>query len=304
MPVQETKKTKIYIGPAGWSYADWEGVVYPSGTGYDRLLYIARYFKVIELNSSFYRIPPVRMVSSWRDRLSTVPDFRLTIKVNGKFTHERKYSPAELKEFVDRFSPLQEAGISGPFLLQFPWSFRNTPESREYIEGLSPFFSGRPAAVELRHGSWNVPGTFELLSRCGFAFCNIDQPVIGDSLPPSSHLTDPDTGYIRLHGRNEKNWFRKGAGRDARYDYLYTQEELEEWVKRAGEMMGRVGSLFIITNNHYQGHENRQARDSENRQNRQRNTKKIKEVIWIVFFARLLIKRRQLTLFTKMISFW
>ena len=249
----EEKKPEIYIGPAGWSYADWEGVVYPPGTGYDKLLYMASYFDVIELNSSFYRIPSEKMVSSWRERLSTIPRFRLNIKVNGKFTHERKYAPAELKAFIDRFSPLHEAGISGPFLLQFPWSFRNTPESREYLEMTAPFFEGYPTAVELRHGSWDRPGTLELLSSCGFAFCNIDQPLIGDSLAPSSHVTDTDTGYIRLHGRNRKNWFRSDAGRDARYDYLYSRDELEEWSKRAGEMMGRVGSLFIITNNHFRG---------------------------------------------------
>ena len=246
-------KTTIYIGPAGWSYADWEGIVYPPGKGYDRLLFITRYFKVIELNSSFYRVPSQKMITSWRDRLSTVPGFRLSIKVNGKFTHERKYEPEELKSFVGRFSPLHEAGISGPFLLQFPWSFRNTRESREYLERLAPFFEGLPAAVELRHGSWDDPGTLELLENSGFAFCNIDQPLTGDSLPPSAHITDPDTGYIRLHGRNRKDWFRSGAGRDARYDYLYSPGEMEEWSTRAGGMIGRVGSLFIITNNHFRG---------------------------------------------------
>lgn len=253
MAPPEEEKTKIYIGPAGWSYADWEGPFYPPGSGYDRLLQVARYFKVIELNSSFYRIPTAKLVSSWLNRLSALPDFRLNIKVNGQFTHEREFSADELNEFIERFTPLHEAGISGPFLLQFPWSFRDTPENREYIERLAPFFAGRPAAVELRHGSWAGQETGELLSKCGFAICNIDQPVIGDSLPPSSQVTDPETGYIRLHGRNMKNWFRKGAGRDARYDYLYSPAELEEWSRRAGEMMGRVGSLFIITNNHFGG---------------------------------------------------
>lgn len=253
MDSRDSKNKRIYIGPAGWSYADWEGIAYPSGTGYDRLLHIARYFNTIELNSSFYRIPSEKMVSSWRERLSAVPGFRLAIKVNGRFTHERNYTPVELEEFIDRFTPLQEAGILGPFLLQFPWSFRNTPESREYIERLAPYFNGRPAAVELRHGSWDVEETRELLSKCGFAFCNIDQPMVGDSLPPSSYVTDPGMAYIRLHGRNEKNWFRKGAGRDARYDYLYSMDELAEWSKRAGEMLEKVGSLFIITNNHFQG---------------------------------------------------
>jgi len=253
MAPEKKKDTTIYIGPAGWSYADWEGIAYPPGTGYDKLLYIARFFRVIELNSSFYRIPSEKMVASWRERLSTVPGFRLAVKVNGMFTHERKYEPEELKRFVKRFFPLQEAGISGPFLLQFPWSFRNNPESREYLERLAPFFDGRPASVELRHGSWDDPGTRELLAGLDFAFCNIDQPQTGDSLPPSAHVTDPDTGYIRLHGRNSRDWFRSGAGRDARYDYLYTRDEIDEWSTRAGEMIGRVGSLFIITNNHFRG---------------------------------------------------
>jgi uncharacterized protein YecE (DUF72 family) len=253
MAPEEKKETAIYIGPAGWSYGDWEGIAYPSGKGYDKLLCVARYFNVIELNSSFYRLPSERMVVSWRDRLSSVAGFRLAIKVNGKFTHERQYVAGELKGFVDRFHPLHEAGISGPFLLQFPWSFRNSPETREYLERLAPFFEGRPAAVELRHGSWDDPATLELLADNDFAFCNIDQPLIGDSLRPSAHLTNPDTGYIRLHGRNAKDWFRKDAGRDARYDYLYSHEEMEGWSLRAAGMIGRVGSLFIIMNNHFRG---------------------------------------------------
>jgi uncharacterized protein YecE (DUF72 family) len=250
---EKGKKTELYIGPAGWSYADWEGVVYPKGSGYDRLLYLARYFNTIELNSSFYRVPTARMVGSWTERLSRVPGFKLAVKVNGKFTHERKYHPDELNGFVGRFAPLIEAGIAGPFLLQFPWSFRNTPESREYITKLSPFFEGLSAAVEIRHGSWRDQEAYDLLSKCGFTFCNIDQPVIGDSITPTSLVTAPDTGYIRLHGRNAKDWFRKGAGRDARYDYLYSHEEISEWAGRAREMIGEVGSLFIITNNHYRG---------------------------------------------------
>jgi len=132
------------------------------------------------------------------------------------------------------------------------------PHITEEIHSL--FFSEREG-VESIHvsawpepdGSWDDPGTLELLENSGFAFCNIDQPLTGDSLPPSAHITDPDTGYIRLHGRNRKDWFRSGAGRDARYDYLYSPGEMEEWSTRAGGMIGRVGSLFIITNNHFRG---------------------------------------------------
>jgi uncharacterized protein YecE (DUF72 family) len=118
---------------------------------------------------------------------------------------------------------------------------------------LATWFRDHPTAVELRHGSWNAPGTGRFISECGLAFCVIDQPVIGDSLPPLEIVTDPRLAYIRLHGRNYKNWMRRDAGRDERYDYLYREDELEEWRQRAQRLAGKAENLFIITNNHFRG---------------------------------------------------
>jgi uncharacterized protein YecE (DUF72 family) len=243
----------LYIGPAGWSYRDWIGPVYPPGKRIDQLMLIARYFNCIELNSSFYRVPGGRLVESWLKRISTVPGFVFTIKVLQRFTHDRAADERGVKDFIRCFNPLIENGRIGSFLLQFPWSFKNTKESRAYLQRLGTWFAGQPVAVELRHGSWNESETVELLAGCRLAFCNIDQPQIGYSLPPTEHVTSGNTGYIRLHGRNRKNWFRSDAGRDARYDYLYNEEELQDWLKRARSILARVKNLFIITNNHYRG---------------------------------------------------
>ena len=253
MDTEKSGVTRLMIGPAGWSYKDWIGTVYPSTGRIDQLLYIARRFNTIELNNSFYRVPGERMVASWARRLSDMDDFQFSVKVFQGFTHWRSGSHDEARRFIDAFMPLVSAGKIGAFLLQFPWSFKNTAENREWLERLSGWFSGQPTAVELRHGSWNNATTLKLLEDSNLAFCNIDQPVIGDSVPPTEYVTDHRLAYIRLHGRNRRNWFGKNVGRDERYDYLYDETELGEWSQRASRIIGRAQKLFIVTNNHFKG---------------------------------------------------
>jgi uncharacterized protein YecE (DUF72 family) len=252
MSEQEQAAT-IYVGPAGWSYRDWIGPVYPLGKKVDELLTIAKYFNCIELNSSFYRVPSRRLVQSWADRLAGKTGFKFTVKVWQRFTHEMKGSRDEAERFIEVFDPLVERDQVGAFLLQFPWSFANGPEQRRLVETLGGWFRRHPTVAELRHGSWNDPKAFELLAGSGLSFCNIDQPVIGESMPPTDLVTNPRLGYIRLHGRNYRNWVRKDAGRDERYDYLYIDREIEEWKERAERLVSKVEELYIITNNHFRG---------------------------------------------------
>jgi uncharacterized protein YecE (DUF72 family) len=244
---------KTKIGPAGWSYKDWIGTVYPPSGKVDQLLYIAHRFDMIELNSSFYRVPGERLVRSWASRLSDIEDFEFSVKVFQGFTHQRNGSRDEARRFISAFAPLESDGRIAAFLLQFPWSFRNTPENRKWIESLGEWFRGQPVAVELRHGSWDNEATLELLRDSQFAFCNIDQPVIRDSIPPTAYVTNDSLAYIRLHGRNKRNWFGKDISRDERYDYLYDEAELIEWAERASSLAGRVQKLLIVTNNHFRG---------------------------------------------------
>jgi uncharacterized protein YecE (DUF72 family) len=241
----------IHVGPAGWSYADWVGPVYPPGRKIDELLAIARSFDCIELNSSFYRTPSQRLVRSWAERVADIRGFTFTVKVLQRFTHERAGTADEARRFVHSFDPLLARNAIGGFLLQFPWSFRDSPENRALLADLGRWFDDLPTAVELRHGSWNAPSTGALLSECGLAFCNIDQPAVGSSMPPTEIVTDRRLGYIRLHGRNRADWARSGAGRDERYDYLYREDELEEWRRRAERIAAKSDALYIVTNNHF-----------------------------------------------------
>jgi len=250
--IQERRTDGLFVGPAGWSYDDWKKLFYPSSKA-DPLKYTAGYFNCVELNSSFYRTPADGMVRGWLQRLEGISPFVFTVKANSRFTHERVLIDSEADEFVDRFEPLAENDRLGSFLLQFPWSFRNGKTNRQYLIRAAAAFGRYPVTVELRHGSWNSLDTLDLFSDHGISFCNIDQPVIGNSMPPTDYVTSPRLAYIRLHGRNRETWFEKTAGRDRRYDYLYSPEDIRIWAERAKSMLEKSKKLFIITNNHFRG---------------------------------------------------
>jgi uncharacterized protein YecE (DUF72 family) len=240
------------VGVAGWSYPDWEGIVYPKLPRFDGLSYLARFFDTVEVNSSFYRIPPPRTTESWVRRARVNPRFTFTLKLYRGFTHERSASPEDESAFKDALAPAIAADALGAVLLQFPWSFKNERESTVYLDELLDRFEGYPLVVEVRHASWNVPELYQRLAERAVGFCNIDQPLIGRSIAPSEHATGP-VGYIRLHGRNYQDWFRESAGRDQRYDYLYTVSELDPWIEKISEVSGTAAETYVITNNHFRG---------------------------------------------------
>jgi uncharacterized protein YecE (DUF72 family) len=237
-------------------YKDWEGIVYPSPKpkGFDPLTYIARYFSTVEINSTFYGSPLPATADKWVARVESFPDFRFTAKLWKRFTHERKtaWTRAEVKEACVPMDRLLRAGKLGALLMQFPWSFRRTDENREWLDDLARAFRRFPLVLEVRHESWNTPEFFAELAERGIGFVNIDQPLFKKSIKPSATVTSP-VGYIRVHGRNYKDWFRKNAGVEARYDYLYSKKELEPWAERAKEVAANSKDAYVVTNNHYKG---------------------------------------------------
>lgn len=246
---------KIRIGPAGWSYKDWKGIVYPPspGSDFDPLAYLAQFFDTIEINSSFYRPPAEKTAKSWAARVAQNPDFRFTAKLNKVFTHARgKATASDEKEFRRGIDPLAEAGKLGAILIQFPWSFKNEMEDRQYLIQLLQRFKEYPRVVELRHATWNTATIYQTLEDLGVGFCNIDQPLFSKSIKPSATSTSM-VGYVRLHGRNYQNWFREEAGVEERYDYLYSPEELDPWVDRIKEVAKQTKETYVVTNNHFRG---------------------------------------------------
>jgi uncharacterized protein YecE (DUF72 family) len=246
---------RIRIGPAGWSYKDWEGIVYPQkpGAKFDPLEYLARFFDAIEINSSFYRPFAVSTAKSWASRVAGAGDFMFTAKLHRVFTHERGKARAEdEKQVREGMDVLASSGKLGAMLLQFPWSFKNNDEERAYLTKLLEQFREYPLVLEVRHSSWNNPQIHEWLEELGVGICNVDQPLFKKSIKPAA-LATSRVGYVRLHGRNYQDWFREKAPRDDRYNYLYSLDELEPWITRIKEIAAKTKESYVITNNHFRG---------------------------------------------------
>ncbi|HEX7828764.1 MAG TPA: DUF72 domain-containing protein, partial [Thermoanaerobaculia bacterium] len=217
---------KIRVGPAGWSYKDWEGTVYPKhGSKFDHLAYLAQFFDTIEINSPFYRIPPPTHAKSWVKRVAANENFMFTTKVFRGFTHENApLDAADVAAFRNYLDPLMDANKLGAVLLQYPWSFKNTDESRDRLIALFDALADYPKALEVRHATFQQPEFLALLEEHDVSWVNVDQPLFNDSVKPADTVTGP-IGYARFHGRNYEKWFAHDESWE-RYNYLYSKREL------------------------------------------------------------------------------
>lgn len=242
----------VRVGPAGWSYTDWEGVVYPPhGSRFDSLAYLASFFDMLEVNSPFYRIPPPTHSKSWVRRVGSNPEFKFTTKIYRGFTHEQtRFTEKDVKAFRDYLDPMADAGRLGAVLLQYPWSFRNTPENEQKLESVFRAFAGYPLALEVRHASFQNDEFLRFLDGNHAAWVNVDQPLFPESVKPADSVTGP-LAYVRLHGRNYEKWFSHAESWE-RYNYLYSKDELAPWVERI-RTMARSRETYVITNNHFRG---------------------------------------------------
>jgi uncharacterized protein YecE (DUF72 family) len=252
------KSPSVRIGPAGWSYADWEGIVYPKPKprGFHALVYLAKFFDLVEINSSFYATPSAKNTARWVDMVQDRPDFRFMVKLNQCFTHGPVLDGAKHKResaiFREAIRPMQESGKLAGLLMQFPVQFEATQSNSERLERLLSAWTDVPCAVELRHKSWFTEESIGWLKEQRAALLHIDLPEAKDH-PPAIFSPTSSLGYLRLHGRNEKNWFTKGVGRNARYDYLYSQQEVEQLINKVREMSGAYDEVYVVTNNHFAG---------------------------------------------------
>ncbi|MDW7682280.1 MAG: DUF72 domain-containing protein, partial [bacterium] len=238
------------------SYADWEGIVYPEARDkkFDALGYLVQYFNTIEVNSSFYRPPTEKVAKSWAQRVSHNPDFLFTYKLWQRFTHERKSYPSADDERLVKLGldVLKAENKLGALLVQFPWSFRRNEQNLSWLQKILHQFQDYSPVVEVRHESWNNEQFYRFLTDHQGGFANIDQPVIGKSLPLLRQVTT-EVSYLRLHGRNYDNWFASDATAASRYDYLYNEDELNSIKHKIEDLMENSSKTFIIFNNHYRG---------------------------------------------------
>jgi uncharacterized protein YecE (DUF72 family) len=256
----------IRIGTAGWSYKDWDGVLYPPEVTRKKIHpveFLARYFDVIEINTSFYGHIRPELGRLWCRKAAAVnPEFLFTAKLHRSFTHSplavmeptsaASIRPNDEDERLARegLDSLAAEGKLGALLIQFPVSFKNTQLNREYLEQLLRQFIEYPRVVEVRHSSWDNAETIAEFMRQNVGFCNIDQPLLGRSLAPTEHVTS-GIGYVRLHGRNYEQWF-DSEDRNDRYNYLYKPAEMEKWKQRVETIARRAEATFVVANNHFQ----------------------------------------------------
>ncbi|MHC4480639.1 MAG: DUF72 domain-containing protein [Planctomycetota bacterium] len=252
----KAKGAELHVGPAGWSYKDWEGIVYPDPKpkGFRAPTFLARHFNAIELNNTFYRPPQPGYCHRWVKDVAGRDDFLYTAKLWRRFTHEReeRWSDEDVRVFREGIAPLVEADRLGALLVQFPWSFRYSAHSEQYLGAVVEEFSDLPLVIEVRSRAWVQERALKFIESLGVGFCNIDQPAFRGNIPLTSHAFGP-VGYLRLHGRNYETWFAEEAGRDERYDYLYRDEELDELQAAIEEIAEQVERMFVIANNHYRG---------------------------------------------------
>ncbi|MBN1999962.1 DUF72 domain-containing protein [candidate division KSB1 bacterium] len=250
-----TLDVKIKIGPAGWSYDDWRGIVYPEPKpkNFCESAFLAVFFNTIEINSTFYRVPEKRFTERWVKNIEFNPNFKYTVKLHQQYTHKRAgFSTRDIAVFRSAVDIIYDNQRLGALLIQFPWSFKKNDDSLDYIKKLTDAFSPYPCVVEVRHGDWIDPDILADFKQKNIGFANIDQPVIGKSVPLTKHVTS-NVSYFRLHGRNYQNWFKQGASSAARYDYLYNDTELASWVNNIHELAENSLETYIVFNNHFRG---------------------------------------------------
>lgn len=262
---------EIRIGTSGWSYPSgngtWNGVFYPTGRKgrgrgkLDELAFYAEHFDTVEINSTFYRTPSPATAKSWAQR--TPRNFEFSLKLFQKFTHPEMYEKAtgtdswdlgrkDVDEFRAAIDPLASAGKLGALLAQFPASFKNEPDSRGYLEWLLENFRDYMVAVELRHKSWSDDplDTLQLLDRFAAAWTQIDEPKFRFSIRQNLLPNVRTLYYLRLHGRNAKQWWKHEKSED-RYNYLYSSEELEPFAEAAETASRKVKKAYLYANNHF-----------------------------------------------------
>jgi uncharacterized protein YecE (DUF72 family) len=274
---------ELRIGTSGWNYPSgrgtWNGIFYPPSRGrakgFDELSFYAEHFNTVEVNSTFYGQPRPEVTRAWVER--TPPGFEFSVKLYQKFTHPKMFKQAyvkgaaagdaaaealldvlakpnqsDLDEFRRGVDPLASSGRMGALLAQFPPSFKSDEPSRDYLGWLLHAFAGYSVAVELRHATWSdtLGETLALLNASSAALVQIDEPKFRLSIRQNQLPNIRGFYYMRLHGRNAAQWWKHDKAED-RYNYLYSADEVSEFVETLDGAREIVRKAYLYTNNHF-----------------------------------------------------
>jgi uncharacterized protein YecE (DUF72 family) len=282
--------TPVRIGTCSWADEALSKHFYPPKLpAKERLAWYAQHFDTVEVDSTFYRLPTESTVSGWAER--TPPEFTMHVKAFGLMTRHpvrvetlpeelRAEMPVDERGRVDRpprelrgevfrlflgtLEPLRREGKLGGILFQFPSYVVFKDRSFDYLEWAREQLGDDEMLVEFRHRSWldedHRAETLAFLERIDATYVTVDAPRSAEAknLVPTLPAVTSDTAYVRFHGRNLATWNKRGGSAAERFDYLYSDEELAEWVPTLSELAGQAEQAFALFNN------NATAEDPEN----------------------------------------
>jgi uncharacterized protein YecE (DUF72 family) len=271
----------VRVGTCSWADESLSKYFYPSQVkgAEERLRYYTDRFDVVEANSTYYRLPDREMVQKWADR--TPEDFVMHVKSFGVMTRHpvkveqlptdlrddaplddrgrvdrppREFRAEIFRRFHDALVPLRETGKLGGILMQFPPYVVPRPAAWDYLEWAQEQLGGDEMLVEFRHGSWlddeHRDETLAFLERHGMTYVIVDAPHTGGAnVLPTVVWTTSQTAYIRFHGRNADTWNKRVRSAAERFDYLYSEEELREWVEPLQELAAKSERVYAMFNN-------------------------------------------------------
>jgi uncharacterized protein YecE (DUF72 family) len=297
--------TEIRIGTCSWADEALSKHWYPKGLpAGERLAHYAQHFDTVEVDSTYYRLPAEEMVRRWAER--TPDDFVMHVKAFGLMTRHpvklealppdlrdeaptddrgrverpsREFRGEVFRRFLDALEPLRSEGKLGGILFQFPSYVVYKDRSLDYLRWAREQLGDDEMLVEFRHVSWlddeHRDQTLRFLEELGATNVIVDAPRIEGAknvVPTVLALTSP-TAYVRFHGRNAGTWNKRGGSASERFDYLYSEEELEEWVAPLRELAGQAEQAYAFFNNNAtspDGHGGRMAQAAANAKQLQR----------------------------------
>ncbi|MBV8396693.1 MAG: DUF72 domain-containing protein [Actinobacteria bacterium] len=269
----------VRIGTCSWADDALVKHWYPPGVpARERLAYYAERFSTVEVDSTFYRVPTEQMVRGWAER--TPPGFVVHVKAFGLMTRHpvpiervppdlreglpvdergrvdrppREARAAVFREFLAALEPLRAAGKLGGILFQLPPYVTWKPSSLDYLEWAHEQLGGDRMLAEFRHRSWFQEETLRWLDERGIAYVTVDAPKTdAANVPPTLVAATSPLAYVRFHGRNAGTWNRRGGGAAERFDHLYAEDELREWVEPLRTLASESEEAYAFFNNNNQ----------------------------------------------------
>jgi uncharacterized protein YecE (DUF72 family) len=229
----------ILIGTSGYSFPDWVGPFYPEGTTRAQMLdYYVKQFPAVEVNATYYRIPPPSTLAAMERK--TPRGFEFVVKTNAAMTHEGSTDPALYDSFRRAVEPVARAGKLSGYLAQFPWAFRPGAQAEEHLRALKRLLPEAPLFVEFRHRSWITDRTYRFLEDEGLNYVSVDEPDLPGLVPPIARATG-DLAYVRLHGRNKENWWASARADRAK---ARADRSADRGVDRVAESAGEEAAAY------------------------------------------------------------